>query len=81
MVANNLLPGLLLFLLQFSKTFLLEYRFEEIQALKFSVIDVDDKKHIDDISKHDLIGEMECTLADIVTAGQQYKRTLRDKSK
>ena len=81
MVANNLLPGLLLLLLQFSKTFLLEYRFEEIQALKFSVIDVDDKKHIDDISRHDLIGEMECTLADIVTAGQQYKRTLRDQSK
>ena len=67
--------------MQFSKTFLLEYRFEEIQALKFSVIDVDDKKHIDNVSKHDLIGEMECTLADIVTAGQQYKRTLRDKSK
>lgn len=65
--------------MQFSKTFLLEYRFEEIQALKFIVLDVDDKKHVDDIGRHDLIGNMECTLADIVTAGQQYKRTLRDK--
>ena len=66
-------------LLQFSKTFLLEYRFEEIQALKFVVLDIDDKKHIDDAGRHDLVGEVECTLADIVTAGQQYKRTLRDK--
>ena len=66
-------------LLQFSKTFLLEYRFEEIQTLKFSVVDVDNKKFIDDVSRHDFIGDVECTLADIVTAGQQYKRTLRDK--
>ena len=66
-------------LLQFSKTFLLEYRFEEIQALKFVVLDVDDTKHIDDVGRHDLIGEIECSLADIVTAGQQYKRTLREK--
>ena len=66
-------------LLQFSKTFLLEYRFEETQALKFVVLDIDDKKHVDDASRHDLIGEVECTLADIVTAGQQYKRSLREK--
>ena len=66
-------------MLQFSKTFLLEYRFEEIQSLKFIVLDIDSKKHVDDVGKHDLIGEMECSLADIVTAGQQYKRTLRSK--
>ena len=41
------------------------------------MLDVDDKKHIDNVGKHDLIGELECSLADIVTAGQQYKRTIR----
>ena len=64
---------------QFAKTFLVDYFFEEIQKMKFVVYDVDDKKHIEDTRKHDLIGEMECTLADIVTAGQQYLRTLREK--
>ena len=62
---------------QFSKTFLVDYFFEEIQHLKFITYDIDDPKHVDDIKRHDLIGEVECTLADIVTAGQQYKRTLR----
>lgn len=69
----------LYYCLQFSKTFLVEYRFEEIQELKFVVLDVDDRKHVDDVSRHDHIGSVEVTLADIVTAGQQYKRTLRDK--
>ena len=69
-------PPLPLFL-QFSKTFLLDYRFEEVQKLQFVVYDVDDKKRVDDARKHDLIGSMECTLADVVTAGQQYTRNLR----
>ena len=55
----------------------MQYRFEEVQKIKFTVVDIDDKSRIDDISKHDLIGELECTLADLVTAGQQYQRTLR----
>ena len=63
--------------LQFSKTFVIDFRFEEVQTLKFSVYDVDDKHHIDDTTRHDFIGTMECSLADIVAAGQQYKRTLR----
>ena len=71
--------GTHIYCLQFSKTFLVEYRFEEIQELKFVVLDVDDRKHLDDVSRHDHIGSVECTLADIVTAGQQYKRTLREK--
>ena len=74
-----ILKTLLQYCLQFSKTFLVEYRFEEIQELRFVVLDVDDRKHVDDVSRHDHIGSVECTLADIVTAGQQYKRTLRDK--
>lgn len=65
--------------LQFSKTFLLDYFFEEVQHLKFSVLDIDDPKRIDDIKRHDMIGELECTLANIVTAGQKYQRNLREK--
>ena len=56
---------------------MVDFRFEEVQTLKFSVYDVDDKHHIDDTTRHDFIGTMECSLADIVAAGQQYKRTLR----
>ena len=63
--------------MQFSKAFQLQYRFEEIQKLKFVVVDVDDKSKIDEIARHDMIGELECALADLVTAGQQYERTLR----
>lgn len=63
--------------IQFSKTFVVDFRFEEVQTLKFAVYDVDDKHNIDDIRRHDFIGAMECSLADIVAAGQQYKRTLR----
>ena len=65
--------------IQFAKTFLVNYYFEEIQKMKFVVYDVDDHKRVEEIQRHDLIGEMECTLADIVTAGQQYQRTLRAK--
>ena len=38
---------------------------------------MDDKQRVEDISRHDLVGELECTLADLVTAGQKYTRTLR----
>lgn len=63
--------------LQFSKTFLVDYRFEEIQNIKFVVYDIDDKKKVDDVKRHDLIGQIECSMADVVTAGQEYTRTLR----
>ena len=59
----------------------MEYHFEEIQQLKFIVYDIDDKKRVDDISKQELIGETECTLAEIITAGQRYDRKLRCKGK
>ena len=45
--------------------------------LRFVVYDVDNRSRVDDTSKQELIGQMECTLAEIVTAGQQYSRTLR----
>ena len=43
------------------------------------VYDIDSRSAIEDVRRHDLIGELECTLADVVTAGQQYERTLREK--
>lgn len=43
------------------------------------VYDVDNKARVDDTRRHDFIGEIECSLADIVTSGQLYKRTLRMK--
>ena len=45
--------------------------------MKFMVYDIDDKKRVDDTSRHDLVGVLECQLADLVTAGQQYTRTIR----
>ena len=55
----------------------MQYHFEEIQPVKFVVYDADDKKHLDNPQKQEVIGEMECTLADIVAAGQKYQRKLR----
>ena len=55
----------------------MDYHFEDILKMKFMVFDVDDKKRIDDTKRHDLIGEMECLLADIVTAGQRYTRNIK----
>ena len=55
----------------------MEYRFEEIQHLRFVVYDIDDRGHIEEARRHDLIGEMQCTLADVVTGGQFYERNLR----
>ncbi|XP_019852495.1 PREDICTED: copine-9-like isoform X2 [Amphimedon queenslandica] len=72
LIENNLNP-------KFATTFTLKYHFEEIQDLKFIVYDIDDKKHIDNPKNQDIIGEMTCTLADIVAAGQRYERKLRHK--
>lgn len=57
----------------------MEYRFEEIQEFKFATYDVDDKKNVDILQKQELIGETECMLAEIVSAGQRYDRKLRYK--
>ena len=59
----------------------MEYRFEEVQELKFVVYDIDDRRKVDDASKQELIGETESTLAAIVSAGQRYDRKLRNKGK
>jgi len=58
-----------------------DYYFEKVQHLCVAVYDVDDKKHIDDLSRHDFIGEAKFTLADVVTAGQTLTRRLTSASK
>ena len=55
----------------------MEYRFEEVQRLQFAVYDVDDKHHVDDVDKQQLIGTMECTLGDIVAAGDHFTKSLK----
>merc|ERR1712013_465426 len=49
----------------FEKKFILQYKFEERQVLKFEVYDSDsDSTNLED---HDLIGSMECSLGEVVT--------------
>ena len=71
------IPYLCIFLLQFSTTFNMEYKFEEVQNLQFVVYDVDDKHHVDNIDKQQLLGTMECTLAEIMAAGVHLTKSLK----
>ncbi|XP_062577655.1 copine-5-like [Saccostrea cucullata] len=64
---NNLNPD-------FVKKFVMHYYFEQSQKLKFEVYDVDSKSA--DLSKHDFLGRMECTLGEIVSAGSKFMRRL-----
>ncbi|KAJ8041876.1 Copine-8 [Holothuria leucospilota] len=57
---NNLNP-------RFVRKFLVDYFFEESQHLKFEVYDIDSKST--DLSKHDFIGSMTCTMGEIMAAG------------
>ena len=47
----------------FTKGFILEYCFEELQKLKFSVYDIDNKTP--DLKDDDFLGSMECTLGQV----------------
>ena len=58
----------------------MDYHFEEVQNLRVAVYDVDDKKHLDDLSRHDFIGEAKFTLAEVVAAGQVFRRQLTSAS-
>ena len=55
----------------------MEYKFEEVQNLQFVVYDVDDKHHVDNIDKQQLLGTMECTLAEIMAAGVHLTKSLK----
>ena len=58
----------------------MDYHFEEVQNLRVAVYDVDDKKHLDDLSRHDFIGEAKFTLAEVVAAGRVFTRRLTSAS-
>ncbi|XP_067010318.2 copine-8 [Anabrus simplex] len=51
----------------FAKKIHLQYWFEEQQALKFSVYDIDNESA--DLEQHDFLGCCECTLGQLVAAG------------
>ena len=47
-----------------------------MQNFKVAIYDVDDKRNLDDLTKHDLIGQAGFTLADVVTAGKSLTQPL-----
>lgn len=64
MITDNLNP-------KFAKKILLQYHFEQIQKLRFEVLD------IDPIGGHDFLGSLDTTLADIITSrGSCFKQAL-----
>ena len=58
----------------------MDYHFEEVQNLKVAVYDVDDKTYLDDLSRHDFIGEAWFTLGEVVASGQVFTRKLTSAS-
>ena len=60
---------------------MVDYRFEEVQNLKVAVYDVDDKWYIDDLTRHDFIGEAKFTLGEVVSAGRVFTKQLTSSSK
>uniref|UniRef100_UPI00398E630C copine-3-like n=1 Tax=Pristiophorus japonicus TaxID=55135 RepID=UPI00398E630C len=51
---------------KFVKKFLIDYCFEQVQKLKFAIYDIDNKTI--DLSDDDFLGELECTLGQIVSS-------------
>uniref|UniRef100_A0A673ASD3 Copine III n=1 Tax=Sphaeramia orbicularis TaxID=375764 RepID=A0A673ASD3_9TELE len=51
---------------KFSKKFIIDYYFEIVQKLKFGIYDIDNKTI--DLSDDDFLGELECTLGQVVSS-------------
>jgi len=62
MIQDNLNP-------KFIKPIMIDYRFEEIQTIRFACYDVDNNSA--NLNKQDFIGEVVCKVADLVTAKEQ----------
>uniref|UniRef100_A0AAQ5Z485 C2 domain-containing protein n=1 Tax=Amphiprion ocellaris TaxID=80972 RepID=A0AAQ5Z485_AMPOC len=62
---------------KFAKKFVLDYYFEMVQRLRFCVYDIDNDTY--DLSDDDFLGELECTLGQIVS-NRQMTRPLRLKN-
>ncbi|XP_071341829.1 copine-3-like isoform X2 [Trachinotus anak] len=63
---------------KFAKKFVIDYYFEMVQRLKFCVFDIDNNTY--DLSDDDFLGELECTLGQIVS-NRQMTRSLLLKDK
>ncbi|XP_017340153.1 copine-8 isoform X1 [Ictalurus punctatus] len=67
-ISNTLNPD-------FVRKFILDYFFEERQNLRFDLYDLDSKS--ENLSKHDFLGQMYCTLGEVVgSTGSRMERTL-----
>lgn len=63
---------------KFAKKFVMDYYFEVVQKLKFCVYDIDNNTY--DLSDDDFLGEIECTLGQIVSNKHMTRQLLlRDK--
>ncbi|XP_029934837.1 copine-3-like isoform X1 [Myripristis murdjan] len=63
---------------KFSKTFVIDYYFEMVQKLKFELYDID--SDMCSLKDADFLGELECTLGQIVSS-RKFTRTLLMKDK
>ena len=54
---------------EWQKKFILQYKFEERQLLKFEVYDADDNSS--NLDNHDFIGGLECSLGEVVSASSR----------
>jgi len=64
---------------QWVKKIVCDYKFEEKQSLKFLVYDEDSSTK--DVSQHDFLGKMECSLGEIVSAQSKgFRKSLSDGS-
>lgn len=54
---------------EWQKKFILQYKFEERQLLKFEVYDADDNSS--NLDNHDFIGSLECSLGEVVSASSR----------
>lgn len=55
---------------------MVDYRFEEVQNFRIVIYDVDDKADINNLEKHDFLGEADLKLADVLTAGKVLTKQL-----
>ncbi|XP_018411263.1 PREDICTED: copine-3-like, partial [Nanorana parkeri] len=56
---------------RFAKKFMIDYYFEIVQKVKFGIYDIDNKSY--DLSDDDFLGELECTLGQIVSSKKLTK--------
>lgn len=49
---------------KFAKKFVIDYYFEQVQKLKFGIYDIDNQTI--DLSDDDFLGELECTLGQVL---------------